>query len=158
MPLYLWLINDSSQVNTLIELFKSSFDCINLPLRFLLGLMLMRRAVLMTVRHPSDIYSCNTILLSLGTRVWANPRAIVAMMRQCNTIDLTRRSPSYEVRLAKYSSRGFEVYVPSLRRAEIDPTVSTGVTAFMRLLITCRFTNVPLRASRVLHGCWFSRS
>ncbi|KAH9017611.1 ankyrin repeat protein [Lactarius pseudohatsudake] len=58
-----------------------------------------------------------------GNRVWANPRAIVSMMRQSNTVDMTRRSPSYEVRLAKYSSRGFEVYVPGLKRAEIDPTI-----------------------------------
>ena len=44
-------------------------------------------------------------------------------MRQANTVDVTRRSPSYEVRLAKYSTRGFEVKVPTLRRADIDPTV-----------------------------------
>lgn len=59
-----------------------------------------------------------------GERIWASPRAIVAMMRQCNTVDMTRRSPSYEVRLTKYSSRHFEVYVPSLRREDVDPTVS----------------------------------
>ena len=58
-----------------------------------------------------------------GDRVWANPRAIVAMMRQSNTVDVTRRSPSYEVRLAKYSSRGFEIYIPGLKRDEVDPTV-----------------------------------
>ncbi|KAH9017634.1 hypothetical protein EDB85DRAFT_662142, partial [Lactarius pseudohatsudake] len=58
-----------------------------------------------------------------GDRVWANPRAVVSMIRQSNTVDMTRRSPSYEVRLAKYSSRGFEVYVPGLKRDEIDPTV-----------------------------------
>src|SRR6266849_8440509 len=58
-----------------------------------------------------------------GDRVWANPRAIVSMMRQSNTVDMTRRSPSYEVRLAKYFSRGFEVYIPGLKRNEIDPTV-----------------------------------
>ncbi|PSR72889.1 hypothetical protein PHLCEN_2v11256 [Hermanssonia centrifuga] len=58
-----------------------------------------------------------------GSRVWANPRAIVAMMRQCNTIDITRRSPSYEVRLSKYSSRGFEICVPELKREDIDPTI-----------------------------------
>ncbi len=46
------------------------------------------------------------------------------MMQQCNTVDMTRRSPSYEVRLAKYSSRAFEVYVPTLRREDIDPTVA----------------------------------
>ncbi|KAF8890473.1 hypothetical protein BD779DRAFT_1671404 [Infundibulicybe gibba] len=58
-----------------------------------------------------------------GQRVWANPRAIIAMMRQCNTVDMSRRSPSYEARLSKYSSRGFEVYVPTLRRGDIDPTI-----------------------------------
>lgn len=47
----------------------------------------------------------------------------MAMIRQCNTVDVTRRSPSYEVRLAKYSKRGFEVYVPNLMRKDIDPTV-----------------------------------
>ncbi|KAI0263726.1 hypothetical protein BC834DRAFT_290264 [Gloeopeniophorella convolvens] len=58
-----------------------------------------------------------------GDHVWANPRAIVAMMRQSNTVDMTRRSPSYEVRLAKYSARGFEVYIPGLKRADVDPTI-----------------------------------
>ncbi|TDL26647.1 ankyrin [Rickenella mellea] len=58
-----------------------------------------------------------------GQHVFANPRAIVAMMRQCNTVDMTRRSPSYEIRLAKYSSRGFEVFVPDLRREDVDPTI-----------------------------------
>ena len=75
-----------------------------------------------------------------GNRVWANPRSIMALMTQSNTVDMTRRSPSYvsqallclprlhqhfsyEVRLAKYSARGFEVHVPTLRRPDIDPTV-----------------------------------
>lgn len=44
-------------------------------------------------------------------------------MTQCNTIDLSRRSPSYENRLSKYSHRGFEVYWPSLDRSRIDPTI-----------------------------------
>ena len=66
----------------------------------------------------------------IGNRVWANPRAIAAMMRQCNTVDMTRRSPSYEVRLAKYSGRAFEVHVPTLKREEIDPSVSPSVILF----------------------------
>lgn len=45
------------------------------------------------------------------------------MMRQCNTVDITRRSPSYEVRLAKYAERGYEILVPTLDRDRIDPTV-----------------------------------
>lgn len=48
-------------------------------------------------------------------------------MRQANTVDVTRRSPSYEIRLAKYASRGFEVLIPNLRRSDIDPTVSKSL-------------------------------
>lgn len=44
-------------------------------------------------------------------------------MTQCNDIDLTRRSPSYENRLSKYSHRGFEVYCDFLDRSRIDPTI-----------------------------------
>ena len=68
-------------------------------------------------------HSCDTSDISSGQWIWANPRAIVAMTRQCNTIDVTRRSQSYEDRLAEYSSRAFEVYVLSLHRFDVDPTV-----------------------------------
>ena len=78
-----------------------------------------------------------------GDRVWANPRAIVSMMRQSNTVDMTRRSPSYEVRLAKYSSRGFEVYVPGLKRDEIDPTVRPFSPNSILLMYPIRSTSVP---------------
>lgn len=44
-------------------------------------------------------------------------------MIQTNTIDLSRRSPSYESRLSKYAHRGFEVYWPDLDRSRIDPTI-----------------------------------
>lgn len=58
-----------------------------------------------------------------GNQVYASPRALAAYMTQVNTIDLTRRSPSYENRLSKYSRRGFEVYWPLLDRSRIDPTL-----------------------------------
>ncbi|KAI0628020.1 ankyrin [Trametes polyzona] len=80
-----------------------------------------------------------------GERVWANPRAIVAMMRQCNTVDMTRRSPSYEVRLAKYAARGFEIEVPNLRRGDIDPTIFersiVRVQGLARLLVLERLSD-----------------
>lgn len=44
-------------------------------------------------------------------------------MTQTNTIDLSRRSPSYESRLSKYSHRGFEAYWPVLDRSRVDPTI-----------------------------------
>ncbi|KAL1792278.1 hypothetical protein ACET3X_008785 [Alternaria dauci] len=58
-----------------------------------------------------------------GKQVYASPRALAAYMTQINTIDLTRRSPSYESRLSKYARRGFEVYWPLLDRSRIDPTL-----------------------------------
>lgn len=74
-----------------------------------------------------------------GTQVYAAPRAIAAFVTQTNTIDLTRRSPSYENRLSKYSHRGFEVNWPLLDRTRIDPTIferSFGRTqGLARLLI-----------------------
>ena len=74
-----------------------------------------------------------------GTQVYAAPRAIASFITQCNTIDLERRSPSYENRLSKYSHRGFEIHWPPLDRTRIDPTIferSFGRTqGLARLLI-----------------------
>ncbi|KAF7291792.1 Ankyrin repeat protein [Mycena chlorophos] len=84
-----------------------------------------------------------------GNRVFANPRSIIAMMRQCNTVDMTRRSPSYEVRLDKYSRRGYEVYVPTLSRPDIDPTIyerAIGrITGLARLLVLEKHTDADAR-------------
>lgn len=44
-------------------------------------------------------------------------------MRQANTVDLTRRSPSYELRLVKYASRGIGILIPTLRRENVNPEV-----------------------------------
>ncbi|KDR74285.1 hypothetical protein GALMADRAFT_574798 [Galerina marginata CBS 339.88] len=85
-----------------------------------------------------------------GNRVWANPRAIVAMMRQCNTVDVTRRSPSYEIRLAKYARRNFEVYVPTLNREEVDPTIYersiARIEGLARLLVLEKLANENMRS------------
>jgi hypothetical protein len=74
-----------------------------------------------------------------GKQVYASPRALFAFIHQRNTVDLTRRSPSYENRLAKYSHRGFEVYWPALDRSRIDPTIFersfTKTLGLARLLV-----------------------
>jgi len=44
-----------------------------------------------------------------GHRVLCTARAHNAIVSQYNTLDMSRRSPSYEMRLAKYAKRGFEV-------------------------------------------------
>lgn len=58
-----------------------------------------------------------------GKQVYVTPRALGSFITQINHIDLTRRSPSYETRLSKYSRRGFEVYWQDLERSRIDPTI-----------------------------------
>ncbi|KAI1643377.1 uncharacterized protein F4817DRAFT_350105 [Daldinia loculata] len=54
-----------------------------------------------------------------GTQVYTNPRGITAITTRTNTIDLTRRSPSYENRLFKYRNHNFEVYWDSLDRSRV---------------------------------------
>ncbi|KAI5466053.1 ankyrin repeat-containing domain protein [Mariannaea sp. PMI_226] len=58
-----------------------------------------------------------------GKQVYVTPRALGSFITQINQIDLTRRSPSYENRLSKYSHRNFEIYWPELDRSRIDPTI-----------------------------------
>lgn len=58
-----------------------------------------------------------------GKQVYMTPRCHQALVRQMNTVDVTRRSPTYEMRLAKYADRGFEVEVPTLMRDRIDPMI-----------------------------------
>ncbi|KAL2022786.1 hypothetical protein VTK56DRAFT_4602 [Thermocarpiscus australiensis] len=58
-----------------------------------------------------------------GKQVYCTPRALQSYITQINHIDLSRRSPSYENRLSKYSHRGFEVYWPELDRSRVDPTI-----------------------------------
>lgn len=81
---------------------------------------------------------CGACLTGLSCR-YASPRAIASFITQINTIDLTRRSPSYESRLSKYAHRGFEISWPGLDRSRIDPTIferSFGRTeGLARLLI-----------------------
>ncbi|RFU74893.1 ankyrin repeat [Trichoderma arundinaceum] len=58
-----------------------------------------------------------------GKQVYVAPRTLGSIITQINHVDLTRRSPSYENRLSKYSHRNFEVYWPELDRSRIDPTI-----------------------------------
>ncbi|KAH8675444.1 ankyrin repeat protein [Xylariales sp. PMI_506] len=58
-----------------------------------------------------------------GEQVYCTPRALASYITQINPIDLSRRSPSYENRLSKYSHRNFEVYWTELDRSRVDPTI-----------------------------------
>ncbi|KAI1490359.1 hypothetical protein F5X96DRAFT_679155 [Biscogniauxia mediterranea] len=61
-----------------------------------------------------------------GNKVYSNPRGITAIATRTNTIDLSRRSPSYENRLWKYRNHNFEVYWDSLDRSRIKLNFSTS--------------------------------
>ncbi|RIA83139.1 hypothetical protein C1645_699703 [Glomus cerebriforme] len=81
-----------------------------------------------------------------GENVWALPRAHQAIIKQRNIVDLTRRSPSYEIRLIKYAERGFEIKVPSLERSRIDPTIyekSFGKLNGLARLLVLEHLNTP---------------
>ncbi|OTB10039.1 hypothetical protein K445DRAFT_27965 [Daldinia sp. EC12] len=54
-----------------------------------------------------------------GKQVYTNPRGVAAIATRTNTIDLSRRSPSYENRLWKYRQHNFEVYWDSLDRSRV---------------------------------------
>ncbi|KAJ5159781.1 uncharacterized protein N7482_006785 [Penicillium canariense] len=74
-----------------------------------------------------------------GQQVYASPRAIASYITQTNQVDLTRRSPSYENRLSKYSHRGFEIFWSPLDRSKVDPTIFernfTRTEGLARLLV-----------------------
>lgn len=74
-----------------------------------------------------------------GKQVYASPRGLAACRTRINTVDLTRRSPSYENRLSKYASRGFGIYCPGLDRSQVSPIIyerdSWDTVGLARLLV-----------------------
>lgn len=84
-----------------------------------------------------------------GKQVYCTPRALQSFITQINHVDLSRRSPSYENRLSKYSHRGFEVYWPELDRSRIDPTIFersfTRTLGLARLLVLERLPTSSAR-------------
>ncbi|PPR03268.1 hypothetical protein CVT26_008111 [Gymnopilus dilepis] len=95
---------------------KSFSDFINPQLKFWLDLM-------STLHAAPSMDVVESTLTKAGKNVWVNPRSLGAIIRQANTIDMARRSPSYELRLAKYAERHYEIYLPSLNRPQVDPLV-----------------------------------
>jgi hypothetical protein len=84
-----------------------------------------------------------------GKRAWAACRAHNAITSQVNAVDMTRRSPSYESRLAKYAKRGFEVAVPGLQRSRVDPMIFerawSNVNGLAKLLLLEKLTTPEAR-------------
>jgi hypothetical protein len=80
-----------------------------------------------------------------GHQVYLAPRALGAYITQINYVDLSRRSPSYESRLSKYSRRGFEIFWPELDRSRIDPvrTPSLFYPGYRFVILCIRLISSP---------------
>jgi len=70
------------------------------------------------VLHGFDVDCC--AMGYDGTSIYATKRCIYSLMNGYNTINFERMSPSYELRLAKYGSRGMGIYIPGLEKSKIN--------------------------------------
>lgn len=70
------------------------------------------------VLHGFDVDCCS--MGYDGTNVIATKRCIYSLINGYNTVNFERMSPSYELRLAKYGSRGMAIHVPGLKKDKIN--------------------------------------
>ncbi|VDB96052.1 unnamed protein product [Peniophora sp. CBMAI 1063] len=116
-----------------------------------------KEIILRLYASPAEVLAgfdvdCCAVAYTPG-KVLVSPRALAAHIRQANLADPARRSPSYEVRLAKYAARGFEIHVPGLRRGDIDPQIFersiSRVQGLALLLVLEKLRDAPSRAGYV---------
>ncbi|KAJ3268147.1 hypothetical protein HDV01_003381, partial [Terramyces sp. JEL0728] len=73
-----------------------------------------------------------------GKEVYGIPRFFEAITYQRNVVDVTRRSPSYEYRLYKYSKRGFGVLIPGrkvdISKVDVNEDNENSLTGLPRLV------------------------
>ena len=68
--------------------------------------------------HGFDVDSC--CLGFDGDSVWMTHRAHYALLKGYNTVNFNRLSPSYEMRLVKYGTRGMPIKIPDFKRSKVD--------------------------------------
>lgn len=90
--------------------FTITFHVLRIPYQFVLRLYDNISQILLGF----DIDCCRVAFD--GQRVWATESALFALKNKVNVVDFDRMSPTYEMRLAKYATRGISVYVPELDR------------------------------------------
>jgi hypothetical protein len=59
-----------------------------------------------------DVDSCCVLYDYNTEKYWITPRGLYAFNSRTNFVDFTRMSPTYETRLIKYASLGFNIFVP----------------------------------------------
>ena len=70
------------------------------------------------VIHGFDVDSC--CFAYDGESIWMTHRAHYAIKSGFNTVNFERLSPSYEMRLIKYGTRGMPVKIPNFSRKQVD--------------------------------------
>lgn len=84
----------------------------------------MYQLILRLYRSPSEVlHGFDVDCCSLGydgKRIWATPRALFALTSGYNTVNFDRLSPTYEIRLAKYSVRGVAIRIPGFDQARVS--------------------------------------
>ncbi|PRP88491.1 ankyrin repeat protein [Planoprotostelium fungivorum] len=137
IDLFIYGLNEEDANKKLVEVYESIKD--NLPVeaicfRSKYAVTIVSRypfrhiqIVLRLYKSPAEIlmgFDVDVCSVGFdGKKVWMTPRAHRALTHRYNTVDMERRSPSYETRLTKYAERGFSVVVPSLDRTRIDPQI-----------------------------------
>ncbi|KAJ3343037.1 hypothetical protein HDU93_000207 [Gonapodya sp. JEL0774] len=104
IDLFIWGLTEDAAKKKMEEIYQLILRLYSSPSEILAGF---------------DVDSCSVGFD--GTDVWSTPRAHLATVLRRNYVDMSRRSPSYEVRLAKYAQRGFEVVAEGLKRSRIGP-------------------------------------
>jgi hypothetical protein len=70
------------------------------------------------VIHGFDVDSC--CFGFDGESLWMTHRAHYAIKNGYNTVNFDRLSPSYEMRLVKYGTRGMPIKIPNFNRKQVD--------------------------------------
>ena len=101
-----------------------------LPVQFILRVYRSATEVLLGF----DV-DCCCVGMGSDMKPRANARGWRALVTGVNAIDLTRRSPSYERRLIKYSKRGFGVYIGhGFNKENVDYDFLRGISRKRRTL------------------------
>jgi hypothetical protein len=80
-----------------------------------------------------DVDVCSIVYDGISVKL--SERCKYALTHHVNTVDLSRRSPTYEVRLAKYYFRGFDIFVPNFDYDRLKKNPSENFPKHPKLLM-----------------------
>lgn len=72
------------------------------------------------ILHGFDV-DASCVGVTFDGRIWMTERFKYAFMKNCLTVNISRLSRSYELRLAKYHRRGWDLYIPGTLVEPIPP-------------------------------------